>query len=380
MSFITISRLKTKFPDHNIFFTSEFDSKRSKEDKSIYNFDIVMDPFVRNNFFGENMIRKLLGKDLREDPKKIRNILDSTDYLFDISGYALSSQWGEKWSKAYLNKFQVAHKKGIKSVILPQSIGPFDYKKDCSEFKKKIGETLSKVDVLMPREIEGIKFLEDIGVTDNVFYSPDLVLTSKEKVDWNHIYKKTFSPTSFEIPNKSVAVVPNMRNFDHGNQKKILNLYRLIIKELLKKKMKVYLIHHSGEDIEACEIIKGYFLDNDEVRIIEDDLTPSEFENLISKFEFLIGSRFHSIVHSYKVATPCIILGWASKYQELAKLFAQSDYVFDVRNEVDTTLFIRIMNQLINRISYEKKEIEYGLNKLYTLSDPFDKAFEVIKD
>lgn len=127
--------------------------------------------------------------------------------------------------------------------------------------------------------------------------------------------------------------------------------------------MNVYLIRHSGEDLEACKNIKNLFDEKDNVRIISNDLTPSEFENLISKFEFSIGSRFHSIVHSYQVATPCIILGWATKYKELAEYFDQSDYVFDVRHNINTSLFIEIMNNLINKIPEEKSKIEFGLKK-----------------
>ncbi|EMF0416501.1 TPA: hypothetical protein I0I26_RS11610, partial [Enterococcus faecium] len=69
MSFITISRLKEKFPEHNIIFASIIDANRSKKELSKYNFEIVPDPLTRNNFFCENIIRKILGKNLRKNPK-----------------------------------------------------------------------------------------------------------------------------------------------------------------------------------------------------------------------------------------------------------------------------------------------------------------------
>ncbi|WP_212648493.1 hypothetical protein, partial [Enterococcus sp. 6D12_DIV0197] len=43
----------------------------------------------------------------------------------------------------------------------------------------------------------------------------------------------------------------------------------------------IYLIRHSGEDIEACHLIKDLFKYNDSVKIISEDMTPSEFEKLI---------------------------------------------------------------------------------------------------
>src|SRR5690625_5958156 len=71
MSFITISRLKSHFPDHNILFISELDSKRTPEELENYNFDIIANPFDRNNFFGENFIRSILGKS-QKDRKSTR--------------------------------------------------------------------------------------------------------------------------------------------------------------------------------------------------------------------------------------------------------------------------------------------------------------------
>lgn len=46
MSFITISRLKEKFPEHNIIFASIIDANRSKKELSKYNFEIVPDPLT----------------------------------------------------------------------------------------------------------------------------------------------------------------------------------------------------------------------------------------------------------------------------------------------------------------------------------------------
>ncbi|HFU5890140.1 TPA: polysaccharide pyruvyl transferase family protein, partial [Enterococcus faecium] len=93
------------------------------------------------------------------------------------SGYALSSQWGKRKSKNYLKKFEISHDKGIKTVILPQSIGPFNFGEDSLKMNEMLYETLSKVNIIMPREREGMESLSKLGIKNNVFYSPDLVLT-----------------------------------------------------------------------------------------------------------------------------------------------------------------------------------------------------------
>lgn len=378
MSFITISRLKDFFPNHNIVFVSETDSGRASTELNKYNFEIIQDPMVRNNFLGENIVRRLLKKRIRKNPKNYKYILNETDYLFDISGYALSDQWGVKRSENYLKRFEIAKEKKIRTVILPQSIGPFNYGEKDEEIVKKIQNVLASVDIIMPREVEGEDSLKKMGVYRNVFLSPDLVLTSRKEIKWSHIYKNPINELQFEIPKNSVAIIPNMRNFDHGNEDKIMELYREGIVRLRNEGKIVYLIRHSGEDIHACIKIKNLFQDDNDVRMIVDDMTPQEFQKLISAFDFSIASRYHSVVHSFKVSTPCIILGWATKYKELAMLFDQSKYLFDVRNNIDISSFLKRIEDLIDNNDVEIEKIKETLVKIETFEDPFEKAFDTI--
>lgn len=378
MSFITISRLKSHFPDHNILFISELDSKRTPEELENYNFDIIANPFDRNNFFGENFIRSILGKSQKPNPKKIKYLLKETEYLFDISGYELSSQWGEKKSNDYLNRFKVAHENGIKTIILPQSIGPFNYGKNQKNMEEKLQNVLKSVEIIMPRELQGKQELEKIGITDNVVHFSDIVLTNKEPIKWEHIYKKIEDEKKFNIQPNSVGIIPNMRNFDHGNKEKILDLYKRTIDYLIKEKKTIYLTRHSHEDIKACYLIKDNFVNNSNVIVIEDDMTPSEFENMVKQFDFTIGSRFHSIIHSFKVGVPALILGWAIKYKELATLFNQEKYVFDVRENFDINSFINKVKEINKNSKQESEIIKQQLENLNKYDDPFEYVYKLI--
>ena len=54
------------------------------------------------------------------------------------------------------------------------------------------------------------------------------------------------------------------------------------------------------------------------------------YSAFVQQLDFVIASRFHSIVNAYRVSVPALVLGWAIKYQELTKLVGQEQYVFDV--------------------------------------------------
>lgn len=377
MSFVTIDRLKSEFPNHNILFASEIDIRRSKEEIDSYNFEIIQNPFIRNNFLGENYLRRFLKKNARIDPKKYKALLSNTEFLFDISGYALSSQWGEKQTKKFLKRLDISQKNGTKTFILPQSLGPFDYKE--KSIINEIVRILKKVDIIMAREPQGLDELKRIGVEQNVIQSADIVLSNKKDIDWTNIYKKQIKHKRYSIKSNSVVVVPNMRNFDHGNKKIILGLYKEVIDSLVKKQENVYLVRHSTEDLEACVQIKNMFRNSEKVILMSEEMTPFEFEELVQQFDFSIASRFHAIVHSYKAGTPCIILGWAVKYLELAKLFGQEEYVFDVRNDFDKKPFLDKVNKMTKNFKLEKNKVIGNLNRLSKVPDPFDIIFSYIK-
>lgn len=378
MSFITISRLKQQFPNHNILFVSELDSRRPEDELENYNFDIITSPFGRNNIIGENLIRQLLKRNSKPNPKHVKKLLDHTEYLFDISGYELSSQWGVKKSKKYLNRLKNSHSRGIKTFILPQSIGPFDYGKDNDQMIPLLQAVLTDVEVIMARENQGKKDLEQIGITDNVIRIPDIVLTNKEPVNWNLIYKEIPDEKRFDILPNSVGIIPNMRNFDHGSKQRVLDLYRETIISLRNKGKNIYLAKHSYEDIEACILIKNLFKNDNNVIVIDEDVTPNEFEKMVEQFDFTIGSRFHSVVHSFKVGVPCLILGWASKYQEVAELFEQSSYVFDVRDDFKINHFVKQVEKMNEEFTKEGQKIKQKMKESNDFVDPFDFIFEKI--
>ena len=67
--------------------------------------------------------------------------------------------------------------------------------------------------------------------------------------------------------------------------------------------------------------------------LYRNEFESGEYSLMVRQFDFIIASRFHSIVHAYKEGVPAIIFGWATKYQELAGHFDQSKFVFDITDK-----------------------------------------------
>ncbi len=337
MTFVTVDKIKKMFPDNKIVLLSGRDYKRKEDDEKIYNFEVLPTGLGYNMYFLGGLYRLLSlvsgkVKCTKGTLKAISERYEKSDAIIDISGFALSSQWGIKSTVNFLLNIAVAKKHKIPIYLMPQSFGPFQF----TGLKKLIFNFLMKKYLTYPskiycREKEGFEYLKEY-TRENLELSLDLVLLNKE-IDLKNIYLKQMEFQDIVVKENSVGIIPNMRNFEHGNKENIIVLYKRIINRLLDKNKFVYLIRHSYEDIEACKTIKEMYGDNEKVILVVDELSCIEFENIIKKFEYVIASRYHSIVHCYKNAIPCISLGWATKYYELLKNFKQLDYMLDVRTE-----------------------------------------------
>lgn len=368
MTFVTVDKVKKMFPDNKIVLLSGRDYKRKEEDEKIYNFEVLPTGLGYNMYFLGGLYRLLSVasgkvKCTKDTLKAISERYENADAIIDISGFALSSQWGIKSTVNFLLNIAVAKKYKIPIYLMPQSFGPLQFK----GLKKLIVNFLMKKYLTYPskiycREKEGFEYLKEY-TSENLEISLDLVLLNKE-IDLKNIYLNQMEFQDIVVKENSVGIIPNMRNFEHGNKENIIALYKRIIDRLLDKKKSVYLIRHSYEDIEACRIIKEMYGNNEEVILIVDELSCIEFENVIKKFQYVIASRYHSIVHCYKNAIPCISLGWATKYYELLKTFEQSDYMLDVRSEDGFNKIEEIIDQMDGHFVENSKLISNILNSI----------------
>lgn len=196
----------------------------------------------------------------------------------------------------------------------------------------------------------------------NVKISYDLVLNNKS-VDLNSVYKNIPMSCDFNVKTNSIAIIPNVRNSVVCSEKILLEAYKSLIDRFIVYGKNVYILRHSNSDIDICDKIFKMFHNNN-VFLIEQELSCVEFSNIVNKFDFVVASRFHSVVHSYKNAVPCLTMGWAVKYLDLHKLFHQEKYCFDVRNNFDISKLLSAAEDLLNNHSNQSEIISKELNQV----------------
>ncbi len=351
MLFVTISEIRKRDPKAKIIVFI-YDGWKSLESPDMYNVTFV--PITMKhimNLSGTLLgYTYILGKRAKISSKSselamIDYILKHAKMAIDISGYAFSNQWGVGSSVFYLSKFALFHKYGIQTYVLPQSFGPFDYG---NKWKNTIVHSLAKKylqypEMIYARESEGFECLKKEFKLQNVRLSQDLVLQSKS-VNLDYIYKNKPVFRKYSVKSNSVAIIPNFSNNKYGDSEQLFCLYEKIITQLQEMNKNIYLLSHSRQDLQLCKDILKNCKKTENIVLIEEDLNCIEYGMFIKNFDYLIASRFHSIVNAYKELVPCISLGWATKYKELLSQLGQQQFSFDVR---DINHFDSILNAIL---------------------------------
>ena len=107
MTFIAVSELKKKFPNHRILVLSTEDLKRPKEQLEKLSFEFIgwyPQKFAKCQ---NNPILRLMYKVInKEEFAEAETIYKNTDLMIDISGYAFGSGWTSKICNDFLDNFE----------------------------------------------------------------------------------------------------------------------------------------------------------------------------------------------------------------------------------------------------------------------------------
>lgn len=381
MTFITVDEIRRRFPEEVIYLAAGTGTAEDSAKAAPFQFEIIdaaicdLKGLACVNRFMRLLLEMRYGKKVYHEA--YRQLWQDTDLLIDISGYSIGTDWGVSTSLLAALRGRIASLFGAKVYYMPQSFGPCDFaglKGKCAEILLK--KWLSCADILFAREKQGYDLLADRYGLTNVRLSCDLVLQNR-KIDLSNVYKEIPDMLQCEVKPRSMAVIPNAKTLRFGREEKLISLYQTIINRMLDREYYVYLIYHSSEDRKICGRLKDFFAAEERVIWIQDELSCIAYGQLVKQFDFVIASRYHSIVHAYKEGVPCIVLGWAVKYTELLSLFGQEKFVFDVRGDIDETGFWAMIAEMEKNCKVYSEQVKQKLEEIQS-ENVFD-AVEIRK-
>ena len=287
-----------------------------------------------------NITKKILF--LNEKDTNIVNEYINADVIISCGGGFLLGGFGSVIHMLNILSGIILHKP---VVIYSQSIGPFYYK----PLEKFVRYLLNRTTLIFVREEISKKYLQSIGVTKEIYISPDaafnLPITNSDNI--SSIF------TKYNLTNKKLVGV-TVRNWSfpgYKNKKQKLKNYIFSVSRLIDYLISVYNFHiifipqviltkevmtenidRLSDDREVAKIVYQNIKNKDKVDIIIEDLSPGEIKKLIGTTEIFIGTRMHSNIFALSMNVPTLAIEYLPKTRGIMRMLDLEKYVCDINN------------------------------------------------
>lgn len=313
-----------------------------------------------------NVVRQLGYKLLSDDQKHTCDAIASMDLVI-VKGGGFLHSYG-KIRDAYLMYYflfdiKLAQRLNKKVVVLPNSIGPL--KNSIARFIVK--HVLLKCVFVSTRENVSQKFVSQ-KLNVNGYLSPDLGFYQKaSEID----LKNELVSLGVDFSKKRVALTLRPYRFD-GN-KNANELYEKYIMEMTKlidlltqNGIQVSLVKHtlgpSAHEDDTIALNEVYERLEDKASVIvlgNDDWDCQQLQRVYSYYDFLIGTRFHSVIYALNMKVPCIAIAYGgNKSYGIMKDIGVEQYVVPIEKVTSGRIF-----ELFEQLCASKNEYVNKLEK-----------------
>lgn len=343
----------TPFPDEDEPFISNFLKIKNLK------FEII-------NWSRKEIIKTLLFMLLPFKKNKIIKSLENSQLTLDISGISFVENRGFKYLIYNSLTVLIPFTCGSRIIKLPQSIGPIK-----SNYYKKISKyILNKCSEIYARgrttgnELENlnIKFIlsSDLGfLNSSEIKFKNLANNQKLKIGLNPsiVVKKYFEINKIDYESIMQNLIIELNN---------LGYEVTIFPQSFSQKSEKSVFDDSTLVKKICMNI-----DNKKNRILNNDFSIEELNDIYSSIDVCVTSRFHGMIMSINNNVYPIVIGWNHKYQEVlddlglnnASLKISETVVSDIifcidelkvnyQDEIDQLIFNRtkILNRMTNLV------------------------------
>jgi colanic acid/amylovoran biosynthesis protein len=250
-----------------------------------------------------------------------------------------------------------------------------------SEYAKRIFKThLLNVDLITSREPETTKYLENLGIVDNVkeCADPAFVVSSGKKVQQQHndhlVIGLNLSPLSLN------------QIFNDETKEKILLKQAKIIEDLISTfHAEIILIPHvvsqsvNDDDLSFLKqlIIRVNDKFRDNVSIVDDDPGFIGIKNILIKCDALITARMHCAINALEAGVPTIFISYSKKSEGMASyVYGNKKWVIPLKNFESANIL-----PLLDTLLTEKEDIgSFLVNKMQDIKLDAFKPLKTLND
>lgn len=263
--------------------------------------------------------------------------------------------------------------KGCRTVLLPQTIGPYKKK----QFERNAGAVIRNAAACFARDEASCSYAKKISGAENVILTTDMAMRLPR------------SSAQYEIPEGinvglNVSGLLYMGGYTRSNQFHLKYDYSAfidrLIERLAQKHCRVHLIAHvyrnNGEGDEfACRKLAEKYGD---LIVAPEFPSPMDAKAYIAGMDFFIGSRMHSTIAAISSRVPVCPVGYSRKFNGLFETIGYSHYVDATKESMEDSID-KILS-LLDRREQVKTDVEAAMTRADSLCDVFSAGLERVFD
>jgi len=290
---------------------------------------------------------------IRACDRHLQRIKMDFDLLIDISGFAYGDSWGiGKFQNIGLLRDYFRENRKPK-FFLPQAWGNFDK----PEVRGALREMLSDERVYFySRDEHSCRYLEQAleKTQEPIPVTSDIVFGFQGDTLERGEYILRNIGCSLNRP--IIGVAPNLHVYNRvagsgmGNKylQALVNLvdycHRQHDVDIVLQPNLMALSQDRIDDRYLCSLIALSVANPDRCFMSRESLTAEATKALIGRFDYLIGSRYHSLVFGFSQGVPGMAVSWSHKYRELFSLFGMEDQVQEGQ-DIDADVLIEMFEK-----------------------------------
>jgi colanic acid/amylovoran biosynthesis protein len=281
----------------------------------------------------------------------------NADLVISASGISFNDNFGLIKIYHFTKYLQLPLFLNKRVIKFTQTFGPFE-----SLYNRIIAQlVLNNIHTIMPRGRHSIENLKKINVKNNVLDFPDIAMTMdaqcSEKADI--IISKLngrniigFSPNIVcKRLDKNKEYVKSLEKLCKHIMEKYNDSYILFIPHTIEEKNL-----NREDDYSICNELLEQIKDYKRSEVVNTlEYSPEEIKWLISKCDFYIGSRFHSLIASISSCVPSIAIGWHWKYNEMMEWVELENNVIQYWDLTEEKLLKLFESNYSNKIEVKSK-------------------------
>lgn len=309
----------------------------------------------------QKILRKTAPKSyMKSVYKELDRKIDESKAVLSIGGDNYSLDYGIPKLFTGLDDLVLKKKKPI--IIWGASVGPFDR---LPAYERYMAKHLQNITGIFARESATIEYLENIGITENVYKAvdPAFLMDATEPQFGKEI----------EIEEDSIGInlSPLMAKYVcNENMESWVNASSEIVKEIAKRSdNRIYLIPHvtspHTNDYLFLKKVKARIKDTEqEITLIPPIYNASETKWIISQMKFFAGARTHSTIAALSSYVPTLSFAYSLKAIGINKdIFGHRDYCLNSEELNPETIADKI-ELMLEKKHKIKSELDTSIPKI----------------